>query len=76
MPYKSVKIKTERIFTPPGSPFETPDGYPAEWYYVGPEAWTLNENDAAIMEDIDASSVISCLEAAYPKIKFKLVLIQ
>lgn len=76
MPYKAVKIKTERIFTPPGSPFEAADGFPAEWYYVGPQSWTLSESEATVLEDIDAASIISCLETAYPEIKFRLVIIQ
>jgi hypothetical protein len=75
LPYTSVKIKTERVFAPPGSPFEAADGFPAEWFYVGPEVWTLNESDATAMEDLDAASIISVLEAAYPEIKFNLVLI-
>jgi hypothetical protein len=76
LPYKSVKIKTERIFTPPGSPFETPDGFPAEWFYVGPQSWTLNEFEATAMEDLDASLIISGLEKTYPGIKFRFVILQ
>lgn len=76
MPYRAVKIKTERIFVPPGSCFEAPGGFPAEWYYVGPQSWTLSEAEATALEDLDAASIISCLEVEYPEVKFRLVIIQ
>jgi hypothetical protein len=76
MPYRAVKIKTERVFRPPGSSEEAPDGYPAEWYYVGPKSWTLNETEATVLDDIDAMSIISCLEMEYPKIQFRFTIIQ
>lgn len=76
MPYKAVKIKTERIFRPPGSGKEAPDGFPTEWYYVGPQSWSTSESEATILEDLDAATIISCLEAAYPGIKFRFLIIQ
>lgn len=76
MPYKAVKIKTERVFRPPGSKEEAADGFPAEWYYVGPRSWALIESEATELEDIDAASIMSFLEAEYPGMKFNILLVQ